>query len=266
MAKILVIDDDGIVRDALTVFLVRAGHHVVTAADGANGIQVFKSDIPDLVILDRNLPFISGSGVFEEIRKISSKVPIIVLTGYDAPEEAAVYLKHGAASFLSKGDGLSNVLAEVDRVLGVQLAAAPVPAAATRPRAEASRAGSSGLVLIADDDESILNVLASCLRDAGYAVITAPDGLTAERLALEQRPDIVLLDIFMPGKNGVDVLQTLTDNLPGTGVMMVSGNEDEEIARACLSKGAFDYTAKPPNLDALEGAVRARMLIQRGRI
>jgi len=266
MAKILVIDDDGIVRDALTVFLVRAGHRVVTAADGANGIQVFKSDIPDLVILDRNLPLISGSGVFEEIRKVSAKVPIIVLTGYDAPEEAAVYLKHGAASFLSKGDGLSNVLAEVDKVLGVQKSAAPAPAAAARPRVETPRGSASGLVLIADDDESMLGVLASCLRGAGYTVITATDGLTAERLALEQRPDIALLDIFMPGKNGVDVLQTLTERLPDTGVMMVSGNEDEEIARACLSKGAFDYTAKPPNLDALEGAVRARMLIQRGKI
>ena len=271
MAKILVIDDDGIVRDALTVFLVRAGHHVVTAADGVNGIQVFKSDIPDLVILDRNLPFISGSGVFEEIRKISTTVPIIVLTGYDAPEEAAVYLKHGAASFLSKGDGLSNVLTEVEKVLGVQKSAAPAPVTPApgtpaRPRAETPRGTASGLVPIADDDESMLGVLTSCLRNAGYTVITATDGLAAERLALERRPDIALLDIFMPGKNGVEVLQTLSELLPGTGVMMVSGNEDEEIARACLSKGAFDYTAKPPNLDALEGAIRARMLIQRGKI
>ncbi|MGD9643321.1 MAG: response regulator [Elusimicrobiales bacterium] len=266
MAKILVIDDDGIVRDALTVFLVRAGHRVVTAADGANGVQLFKTDIPDLVILDRNLPIISGSGVFEGIRKVSAKVPVIVLTGYDAPEEAAVYLKHGAASFLSKGDGLSNVLAEVDRVLGVQKSAVPAPAAPATPRPEAAHGGASGLVLIADDDESMLGVLSKCLTRAGYSVITAADGLTAERLALDQRPDIVLLDIFMPGKNGVDVLQTITESLPDTGVMMVSGNEDEEIARACLTKGAFDYTAKPPNLDALEGAVRARMLMQRGKI
>ena len=118
MAKILIIDDDGIVRDALTVFLTRAGHEVNTAADGANGVQAFGSLIPDLVILDRDLPVMSGSGVFEKIRNISKTVPIVILTGYDAPEEAAVYLKHGAASFLSKGDGLSNVLTEVDRLLG----------------------------------------------------------------------------------------------------------------------------------------------------
>ncbi|HAU90432.1 MAG TPA: hypothetical protein DCW72_09530 [Elusimicrobia bacterium] len=158
------------------------------------------------------------------------------------------------------------MLSEVDRVLGVKPSASPAPAAAARPRPAAVRGNVSGLVLIADDDESMLGVLSSCLRGAGYTVITATDGLAAERLALEQRPDIALLDIFMPGKNGVEVLQTLSERLPDTGVMMVSGNEDEEIARACLSKGAFDYTAKPPNLDALEGAIRARMLIQRGKI
>ena len=267
MAKILVIDDDGIVRDALTVFLVRNGHHVVTAPDGANGIQVFKSGLPDLVILDRALPFISGSGVFEEIRKVSATVPIIVLTGYDAPEEADIYIKHGAAAFLSKGDGLSNVLSAVDRVLGLKEDISPGRTVSRpRPAAPAPAPGAGDvLILIAEDDEGMLGVLSDCLRGAGYTVLTATDGLTAERLALEKKPDIVLLDIFMPGKGGVEVLEKLAAELPGTGVMMVSGNEDEAIARDCLRRGAFDYLSKPPNLDSLESVIKARLLLQRGR-
>jgi len=267
MAKILIIDDDGIVRDALRVFLVRDGHQVITAADGANGIQVFKAGIPDLVILDRALPFVSGSGVFEEIRKVSQTVPIIMLTGYDSPEEADVYVQHGAAAFLSKGDGLSNVLSAVDRVLGISRAAAPEkpvarPAAAA-PAAPAAPAGSGALVLIADDDENMLGVLVKCFSGAGYTVITASDGLAAEKLARERRPAIALLDIFMPGKDGVEVLRTLAAELPDTGVIMISGNDDEDIAKDCLTKGAFDYAAKPLNLDALERTVRARLVLQR---
>lgn len=252
MAKILVIDDDGIVRDALSVFLLREGHQVVTAADGVNGVQAFKNENPDLVVLDRALPGLSGSGVFEEMRKISRTVPIIVLTGHDDPEEGKIYLKHGAAAFLSKGDGLSKVLTEIDRILG------PAPAAG-------SGADQPALILVAEDDEGMRNVLKRCMVEAGYRVITAPDGLSAERLAREKKPDLVLLDIFMPGKNGVEVLETLTREMPGTGIMMISGNDDEEIAKDCLLRGAFDYVPKPPDLAALESVVKNRLFMQGAR-
>jgi len=261
MAKILIIDDDGIVRDALTVFLTRGGHQVSTAADGGNGVLAFKNDMPDLVILDRDLPVLSGSGVFEKIRSISKTVPVMILTGYDAPEEAAVYLKHGAASFLSKGDGLSNVLNEVDRLLGVKKTAEKTaPERGTQPPPATS--GSGELILIADDDGSILNVLSRFLKSAGYTVITAEDGETALRLAREKKPDIMLLDISMPGKSGVEVLKELAPELPGTGFMMITGNEDEELAKSCLKMGATDYIAKPINLEALEKVIQARLLLR----
>lgn len=258
MAKILIVDDDGIVRDALSIFLLREGHQVVAVADGVDGVRAFKAESPDLVLLDRALPGLSGSGVFEEIRKVSKAVPIIVLTGHDDPEEGRIYIKHGAAAFLSKGDGLSKVLIEIDRILGpaARPSAAPAVAAASRP----------ALILIAEDDEGMRNVLGRCLSEAGYRVITAPDGLAAERLARENKPDLVLLDIFMPGRGGVEVLETLSRELPGTGVMMISGNDDEDIAKDCLLKGAFDYVPKPPNLAALEELIKCRLLQQRGRV
>ncbi|PJA12216.1 MAG: hypothetical protein COX65_08785 [Elusimicrobia bacterium CG_4_10_14_0_2_um_filter_56_8] len=263
MAKILIIDDDGIVRDALTVFLSRAGHEVSTAADGGNGVQVFKNVLPDLVILDRDLPVLSGSGVFEKIRAVSPRVPVIILTGFTAPEEAEVYIKHGAASFLSKGDGLSNVLTEVERLLGISpkhkaftgnTGAAPQAADEVKTRGP--------LILIADDDESIHQVLSRYLTWAGYRVVGAMDGETALRLAREQRPDIVLLDISMPKKNGLEVLRELVEDLPETGFMMITGNEDEEIAKSCLEIGAFDYIPKPMNLENLGKIINARLLTQ----
>lgn len=248
MAKVLIIEDDGIVRDALSVFLMRDGHKVVSAADGVSGVNVFRAERPDLVVLDRNLPFLTGSGVFEEIRRISSDVPVVVLTGNDDPEDGRAYLKRGAAAFLSKGDGLSSAIDSVEKLLP---AAAPAPA-----RSQAT-------ILVAEDDEGMLGVLSRCLVSAGYSVIKAGDGLTAERLAREKKPDLILLDIFMPGKNGVDVLETISREMPDTGIMMISGNDNEEIARECLRKGAFDYLPKPPDLDALERIVKYRLFLQR---
>ena len=265
MANILIIDDDGIVRDALTVFLSRAGHQVTTASDGGNGVLAFKNCSPDLVILDRDLPVITGSAVFAKIREIS-KTPVIILTGFDAPEDAEAYLRDGAASFLSKGDGLSNVLAEVDRVLGIKKTdkkppierrrIAPLPKSRVCDRAKP-------LLLVADDDPAILRLLGRFIESLGYAVELAEDGEVAIAMARARKPDIALLDIFMPKKDGIEVLKELAAELPGTGFIMITGNEDEEVARACLRMGAFDYIPKPVNLLALENTIKARLLLQK---
>jgi DNA-binding response OmpR family regulator len=261
MSKILIIDDDGIVRDALTVFLSRAGHQVFTASDGANGVITFKNSQPDLVILDRDLPVMSGSVVFKNIREVSAKVPVIILTGYDTPEDAEAYLRDGAASFLSKGDGLSNVLAEIDRVLGIKKNASPP---IERRHAEPRAAGpAKGLVLVADDDDAIINVLNRFLTAAGYEVLTAADGQKAAELARARKPDIALLDIFMPKMDGLEVLRELFTELPETGFMMITGNEDEEVAKTCLNSGAFDYIQKPVNLDILGNIIKVRLLMQK---
>lgn len=263
MARILVIDDDGIARDALSVFLTRAGHEVVTAADGANGVQLFKSTRPDLVILDRDLPILSGSGVFDSIRKVSRKVPVLVLSGYTAPEEVEAYLRCGAAAFLSKADGLLNVLGEVDKLLGVkpQEKQKKEPEQAFNPPAPAAAGGPRAVFLVAEDDEQMRGVLVRFLSSLGHDVMQAVDGTTALELARKHRPDIVLLDIFMPGMDGVDVLKTLAPELPETGFLMVTGNLDEEIARSCLQFGAFDYIPKPVNLEVLERIVKTRLFI-----
>ena len=262
MAKILVIDDDGIVRDALFVFLTRAGHEVFTAADGANGVQVFKAALPDLVVLDRDLPILSGSGVFDKIREVSKTVPILILSGYSDPEEVGAYLRSGAAAFLPKSEGLSPVLAEIDRLLGAPKKEAPsAPGAAVAPPADAT-GKSSGLMLIADDDHETRKVLRRYFSAQSFEILEARDGAEALELARARRPDIVLLDISMPKKDGIEVLKELAPEMPGTGFMMITGNEDEALARSCLDFGAFDYVAKPLNLESLGGIVKARMLLQ----
>lgn len=258
MAKILLIDDDAIVRDALSVFLMRDGHTVVSASDGLNGLQLFRLEAPDLVVLDRSLPGLTGSGVFDEMRKLSKTVPIMILTGFDAQEEADIYLRNGAAAFVSKGEGLSRVLEVVAEVLGKPAATAkfvPAKPAPAKPAPEK--------ILIAEDDPAMMDVLRRFFVQLGYRVFTAEDGLEAVRLGLAEKPDIALLDIFMPGKDGIEVLEALSAALPETGIMMISGNDDEEIAKDCLKKGAFDYLSKPPDLDALENIIKARLFMQK---
>ncbi|OGR81361.1 MAG: hypothetical protein A2X32_11085 [Elusimicrobia bacterium GWC2_64_44] len=270
MAKILLIDDDALVRDALAVFLMRDGHTVVTASDGLNGLQLFRREAPDLVVLDRALPGLTGSGVFDEMRKVSKAVPIMILTGFDAQEEAEIYLRNGAAAFVSKGEGLSRVLEVVAELLpkaaapAAEHAAAKLPAAKERPAGKLPAAKERPVgILIAEDDPSMLDVLRRFFVQLGYRVFAAEDGVQAVRLGLAEKPDLVLLDIFMPGKDGIEVLEVLSTALPGTGIMMISGNDDEEVAKDCLKKGAFDYLCKPPDLGVLENIVKTRLFMQK---
>lgn len=117
-----------------------------------------------------------------------------------------------------------------------------------------------GLVLVAEDDVKMREALSRFLSLQGYEVIEAADGREAVSLARGRAPDIVLLDIAMPGKNGLEVLKELVPEMPATGFIMVTGNEDEELARSCLRLGAFDYVPKPVDMEVLAHSIRARFL------
>lgn len=264
MAKILVIEDDGIVRDALRELLGRAGYEAGFAADGGNGVQAYKNQRPDLVLLDRNLPVLSGTAVFARIRAFDPSARIIILSGYDDPAEMAVYLNHGAAAFLSKEDGLSNVLGAVEAVLG-PAPAAPGPRAAPAPapapvQAPAANTRAQPLVLVADDETIVRGVLRRALAEIGCRVIEAADGEEALEMARNNRPDIIMLDLVMPRMEGLDVLRTLVPELPAAAFMIITGYGEEMSGREALRLGAMDYVTKPFNLDLLKTAVEARLL------
>lgn len=122
--------------------------------------------------------------------------------------------------------------------------------------------GSKGLILIADDDASLRNVISRSLMAAGYEILQAEDGARTIEVCREHRPDMVLLDIYMPNKNGLKVLEELAPEMPGTGFLIMTGNEDEETARACLKMGAFDYIPKPVDLVILLDVIKHHRLKQ----
>ena len=259
MSKILVIDRDGVVRDALSIFLTRDGHQVVAAEDGNRGILAFRLAKPDLVIMGRDLVAMTGSQVLKKLRGISKTVPVVLLTCGDSPEAAAKYMESGATSFLSKTDGLLNALTEVDRILRAGKAAPTAPKPAILPARAADRRQRK-VVLVVDDDRDLSQLLGYALAADGYEVLRAEDGERGIDIALERRPHIVLLDISMPKKDGVYVLKELVPEMPDTGFLMLSSNGDEELARACMRIGAFDYISKPPGIAALRAVIRARLL------
>jgi DNA-binding response OmpR family regulator len=103
------------------------------------------------------------------------------------------------------------------------------------------------LVLCADDDEDILALVALRLRRAGFAVATAPDGDVAIELARERRPALVVLDVMMPRRTGLEVLADLRSDpaLREVKVVLLSARVQDTDVEGGLGAGADAYVAKP---------------------
>jgi two-component system, OmpR family, alkaline phosphatase synthesis response regulator PhoP len=112
-------------------------------------------------------------------------------------------------------------------------------------------------ILLAEDDLSILTGLSMSLRFEGFAVLQAQDGRTALEKALDEAPDLIVLDVMMPQMNGFEVLEELRRRGSTTPVVMLSAKGLETDKIAGLNLGADDYVAKPFGLQELLARIRA---------
>ena len=113
-----------------------------------------------------------------------------------------------------------------------------------------------GTLLVVDDEPQILRAVSGLLQDEGFEVLTAPDGETALKMVAAEAPDLVLLDIALPGLDGLEALTELKRQHPLLPVIMVSAYGSVENAVKATRLGAFDFIEKPPNADKILLSVR----------
>ncbi len=167
MAKILVVDDEPLLRALLRESLEQAGHTVVEAADGPSGLRTAKADPPDCILLDIMMPVLDGYDACELLK---------------ADPDLAVVPVHGGV--------------EADQLTREE----EVPMSGESGTSEARPT-----ILCVDDDRLVLGLCTSALEARGYRVLTVPDGLAGIEVALQERPDLILLDVMMPGMDGFEV-------------------------------------------------------------
>src|SRR5712691_11376403 len=107
-------------------------------------------------------------------------------------------------------------------------------------------------VLVVDDETPIREMLIEFLENHGISAAGARDGREALARAGGLKPSVVLLDIAMPGMNGIETLKELRRLLPGSAVIMISGHADVQTALHALDLGAYDFIQKPLDFDYLE--------------
>ncbi|MDR1944093.1 MAG: response regulator transcription factor [Synergistaceae bacterium] len=114
-------------------------------------------------------------------------------------------------------------------------------------------------ILVAEDDSAILVAVADLLRIEGYRVEEASDGLSALERFRDSRPDLVLLDVMMPGMSGYDVCREIRREDPATPVLMLTAKGAEVDRVVGLELGADDYIVKPFGVSELVARVRAAL-------
>jgi len=117
MKKILIIDDDAELRSHLTEILTGAGYQAAEAASGREGVERAIAEDHDVVLLDLIMPKTSGSDVLVELRKVSPRSRIIMLTAFATIENAVDAMKRGASDYVSKPFKIDDLLAKIRRVL-----------------------------------------------------------------------------------------------------------------------------------------------------
>lgn len=251
MAKILVVDDELIICDLLRAVFSRRGHEVVVTTDPRQAAALYGEHRPAITLLDLHMPGLDGIEVFKQIRAIDPAAPVMVLTsgGSEPMERQARFL--GVTDFLRKGVSLDVLVGALDRAMRP---AAAFPAAAGRAQAAESAAEAQGrpLVLVVDDEEMVRNLLNQYLTLKGYQVRLAQDGKDALAQVAMEPPRMVILDMYMPGMNGVEVLRQLRAGNYHGGVVALTASQDEDLLQQALDLGSVDVMGKPVDLDRLD--------------
>ena len=112
--------------------------------------------------------------------------------------------------------------------------------------------GMKKTALVVDDDAEIRRMLIAFLEHLRFSAIAVEDGEKALAVAEGLKPDVILLDIILPGMSGIETLRQLRKVTPESAVVMISGQTDRKIAEEALLIGAYDYIVKPLDLKFLQ--------------
>ena len=114
-------------------------------------------------------------------------------------------------------------------------------------------------ILIVEDEQNIVDILSFNLGREGYDTLEAYDGPTGLQLALEQNPDLILLDLMLPGMNGFEVCRQVRQSGLSTPILMLTAREEEADKVLGLELGADDYITKPFSMRELLARVKANI-------
>ncbi len=279
MARILIIEDNPANIELMSFLLSAYGHAPLSAADGPRGVAAARSERPDLIACDVNLPGMDGFAVLAELKgdPALAGVPILAVTALAMTGDREKVLAAGFDGYISKPIEPESFVAELEAFLTTAPASAPpaaaVPAAAPSvpatvadaAPAAAPDAGGRTLLLV-DDDRFMLGVLNDMLIGQPYRVLSACSGEEALDVLSHEPVEVILCDQAMPGMRGTEVLAEAAARYPNTVRLMLSGQPDLTDIEAAIRSGVADgHYIKPLGARALREQLDEAFRLQSAR-
>lgn len=215
--KILIVEADALLGDELTRKLRVEGYTVLLVRDGAEGLKQMRGWRPDLILLDAAMSPMNGYAILEEKQKDRSilRIPAIILLDSGEPTEVNRALTLGVRDYLVKTpfdpeDMLAKVRVQLHRD---ETAEGPPPKKSTpTPAARVARLSGKKIMAV-EDDEFLSDIIARKLSEEGCRLVHTRDGAVVLELFEKEKPDLILLDIILPGMDGFEILRQLRENV-----------------------------------------------------
>jgi DNA-binding response OmpR family regulator len=250
MAKtILVVDDNKDILEAIDWLLTQEGFSVITAGNGLEALNLLNEFSTDLIILDVLMPGMNGYDVCKKVRNNPAfkKLPIIMLSGIGSEAGNLMGLDSRVNKYIVKPFDNKKLVLIVKSMLGNQ-------------DNETLKERSLHLkkILVVDDDKSICEILECILLYEKFKVLFAYSGEEALEKLHDNSPDLVILDVAMPGISGLEVCRRIRKDpihsrIP---IIMLTAKTTKEDRILGYDAGADEYIAKPFDIWELAGRVR----------
>jgi len=245
----LIVEDNGLDASRLSRYLRMLGIESTTHATGAAVVERAIEVQPDIILLDLLLPDISGWDVLKQLKSNEKTSPIpIIITSVEEDRERASQL--GAAGYLIKLFSQSDLYNTIARLQPPTSPSLPQELPKTVPSET-----KLGMVMVVDDNEINTFMLEDYLCSKHFNVVTAHSGLDFLSRVGEIQPDVVLMDIQMPGIDGLETTRRLrahaNTELASIPVMAITALAMPGDRERCLQAGANEYLSKPLRLEEM---------------
>ncbi|HZC69018.1 MAG TPA: response regulator [Nitrospirales bacterium] len=263
MATILVVDDELVFCELLKTLLKSHGHEVLTANNGRQALEVFKQHRPQFTMLDLRMPEMDGLAVLKQIRAIDTTAAVMILTAWGSDALELQARKLGVTDFLSKSLSLDTIVASLQRGLMQPAQAARAPKLPEEKTRASFGMLEANTILLVDNKPQTSEHLSKFLSQRGYQVHVAKDGPAVLELVVRVRPQLVVMDMELPGLKGIEVLRTLRAKKYTGGFVMMTAKQDDALLKAALDLGSADILGKPVEPERLLVAVQVGLVLLR---
>ncbi|MBI4354297.1 MAG: response regulator [Candidatus Omnitrophica bacterium] len=244
--SLLIVHADRAVRERFCTILSHRGCPTLTASSAEEAMTVLKHEWPALILIGQQLTDTTGVEFVRRVRSFNEQVPILVLNnGQHLP--SSVSASHEIQALLPEDITDEQLAQELTHWLQTP---------PTKPQVRWP-----GTVLVVDDEPKLREVLREFLHSQGFTVATADSGEAALECFAHSPPTVVLLDVNLPGMDGLSVLKQISARYPATTVIMITGLEEEETMGQAIALGAHDYILKPFNLEYLQTTLLSKLLL-----